>query len=230
MNCHSALELGVYSPTRTMFDPQLLTFTALVALLTITPGADTMLVLRSVLARGQKAGFYTTLGVCSGLFFHAALSALGVSLLLQRSAALFGTVKLAGAGYLIFLGAQSVWGAWRGNGRALAPLVSQTSSAPRPNGRSFLEGWLTNILNPKVAIFYLAFLPQFIRPTDPVLLKSLLLAGIHFTLGMVWLSLVNLFLGRLRGWLTRPSVQHRLEATTGLILIAFGVRLALERP
>jgi threonine/homoserine/homoserine lactone efflux protein len=88
---------------------------------------------------------------------------------------------------------------------------------------------LTNVFNPKVAIFYLAFLPQFISPSDPVLAKSLLLAGIHFMLGLAWLSLVATFLARVRAFLIRPRVQRTIEATTGAILIAFGARLAMER-
>ena len=95
--------------------------------------------------------------------------------------------------------------------------------------RSIVEGLLTNVLNPKVAIFYLAFLPQFISPGDPVFAKSVMLAAIHFTLGIIWLSLVTVFLGRMRALLTRPRMRGAIEATTGTILIAFGVRLAMER-
>lgn len=88
---------------------------------------------------------------------------------------------------------------------------------------------MTNVLNPKVAIFYLAFLPQFIRPADAVLLKSLLLAGIHVGMGLVWLSALSLFVGRVRTVLERGGLQRKLQAVTGGVLIALGVRLALER-
>ena len=211
-----------------MVDNQVLAFTGIAALLTITPGADTMLVMRSVFARGQRAGLSTSLGICSGLFFHATLSALGLSLILVRSATAFEVVKLIGALYLIYLGSQSLW-------RAFGYFASKVTAGEAINKqkkewwRSFLEGLLTNVLNPKVAIFYLAFLPQFISPGDPVLAKSLLLAGIHFVLGILWLSLVTIFLARLRTLLVRPGVQRTLEATTGAILIAFGARLAMER-
>lgn len=213
-----------------MIDSQILAFTGIAAILTLTPGADTMLVMRNVLARGQRAGILTTVGICSGLFFHATLSALGLSLILVRSAAVFEIVKIIGACYLIFLGGQSLW-------RALhhgATKISDTNESivveqRKKSSRSVIEGLLTNVLNPKVAIFYLAFLPQFISPGDSVLAKSVLLAGIHFTLGIVWLSLVTVFLGRMRVILTRPRVQRAIEATTGAVLIAFGARLALER-
>ena len=213
-----------------MFDSSMLTFTGIALLLTITPGADTMLVMRSVVARGQRAGLLTTIGICCGLFVHASLSAVGLSVILVRSAAAFELVKLVGAAYLIFLGIQSLWRVMHHQSRGAddAPLERGHGTA-RTKRRPFLEGLLTNVLNPKVAVFYLAFLPQFIRPGDPVLLKSVFLASIHFLLGLLWLSLVTLVLGRLRAVLTRPHIQQRLEAITGVILIAFGVRLALER-
>ena len=212
-----------------MIDNQVLAFTGIAAILTVTPGADTMLVMRSVFARGQRAGLLTSLGICSGLFFHATLSALGLSLILVRSATAFEIVKSMGALYLIYLGGQSLWRAFRHDARKLSTDERTVKKEKKEWWQSFLEGLLTNVLNPKVAIFYLAFLPQFISPSDPVLAKSLLLAGIHFMLGIVWLSLVTMFLGRVRGFLIRPRVRRTIEATTGAILIAFGARLAIER-
>lgn len=213
-----------------MVDHQVIAFAGIAALLTVTPGADTMLVLRNVLARGPRAGLLTTLGICSGLFFHASLSAVGLSFILLRSAAAFEAVKLAGACYLVFLGAQSLWRALRGGAAAPAVEDRPASQPPRrERWRSFAEGLLTNVLNPKVAIFYIAFLPQFISPGDAVLAKSALLATIHAAQGVVWLSAVTLFVGRVRAFLTRPRVRRAVEATAGAVLIAFGARLALER-
>ncbi len=208
-----------------MLDAQTLTFAGVVALLTITPGADTMLVMRSVFARGRTAGLFTTLGVCSGLFVHAAFSALGLSLILTRSAAAFEVVKLVGAAYLIFLGTQSLWRVWQQQ----EDEASVAEPSPQGNLKVFYEGLLTNVLNPKVAVFYLAFLPQFIQPSDPVLGKSLLLAGIHFSLGMLWLSLVTAFLDRMRTFFVGSKVQRGIEAVAGVVLVGLGVRLALER-
>lgn len=212
-----------------MIDNQVLAFTGIAAILTVTPGADTMLVMRSVFARGQRAGLLTSLGICSGLFFHATLSGLGLSLILVRSATAFEIVKLIGALYLVYLGGQSLWQAFRRGAKEPSTKEGSGNKQKKEWWQSFLEGLLTNVLNPKVAVFYLAFLPQFISPSDPVLAKSLLLAGIHFMLGILWLSLVTMFLGRVRGFLIRPRVQRTIEATTGAILIAFGARLAIER-
>ncbi|HEX7434794.1 MAG TPA: LysE family translocator [Anaerolineaceae bacterium] len=222
-------------------DPLILAFTGVALLLTLTPGADTLLVVRSVISRGQRAGFMAMFGISTGLFFHATLSALGLSVILVRSAEAFEIVKLAGACYLVYLGGRSIWGALRhkaGDGLAdgrgqgdASPLETPSSNVqPAVAGRkSYFEGLTTNLLNPKVAIFYLAFLPQFIRPGEPVLGKSLLLAGIHFILGIIWLSLVTLFLDKMRRWITHPRTQRILESVTGVILIGFGLRLAVER-
>jgi threonine/homoserine/homoserine lactone efflux protein len=213
-----------------MFDPQVLAFIGVAALLTITPGADTMLVLRSVLAHGRRAGILTTLGIVSGLLVHATLSALGISLILVRSAQLFHIVKLAGAAYLVFLGVQSIWALIRHSDEALPAEALPEPTGPRPEvWRSYVEGLLNNLLNPKVAIFYLAFLPQFISPGDPVLGKSILLAFIHQLMGVAWLSLVAVSVERMRGLLIRPINRRRLEAVAGVILIGLGLRLALER-
>ncbi len=206
-----------------MIDPQVLAFTAIAALLTLTPGSDTMLVVRSALVRGRRAGLLTVLGICCGLFIHATFSALGLSVILLRSARAFDVLKLAGAGYLVYLGLQSIWGAARGAHPSERPVAAASGR------RAFAEGLLNNVLNPKVAIFYLAFLPQFVRVGDPVLAKSILLASIHFAEGVVWLSFVTLFVARLRSALTRPVVQRTLESVTGLVLVGFGVRLAAAR-
>jgi threonine/homoserine/homoserine lactone efflux protein len=154
-----------------------------------------------------------------------------LSLILVGSATAFGMVKLPGAGYLVWLGLQSLRQAFRGSphmhgeggGAAGSP------ARPAPGRRSFVEGLLSNVLNPKVAVFYLAFLPQFMSPGDWVRGKSIFLAGIHWIEGVLWLSTVTLFVARLRSWISRPRVRRAIEATTGAILVAFGVSLAIER-
>jgi RhtB (resistance to homoserine/threonine) family protein len=205
-----------------MFDARVLAFAGIVAIVTLTPGADTMLVVRSAIVRGRRAGLLTVLGIGCGLFIHATLSALGLSVVLVRSARAFEAVKLAGALYLVFLGLQALWSAKRG-------LPVQERRTPVGAHRAFAEGLLTNVLNPKVAIFYLAFLPQFVGPGDPILAKSILLASIHFAQSIVWLSLVTVFVARLRSVLAQPRVQLSLESVSGIVFIAFGVKLAMSR-
>lgn len=211
-----------------MTTASLLTYTAVAAVLTVTPGADTMLVIRNVIARGRRAGVITTLGICSGLFVHATLSALGLSVILARSAEAFTIVRLAGAGYLAWLGVQSLR---RAAGRAPtdASWPGSGDMRARDQGRSWREGFLTNVLNPKVAVFYLAFLPQFVGPGDPLLPTFLLLAAIHAALGLVWLSGLAALLEGARGWFTRAAVRRALEGVSGTVLVGLGARLALAR-
>jgi threonine/homoserine/homoserine lactone efflux protein len=138
-------------------------------------------------------------------------------------------VKLAGAAYLVYIGVRALWTA-RKNPEANQPVVPSGKKDPSSGLlRSFGEGLFTNLLNPKVAIFYLTFLPQFIAPGESVLRKSLFLAGIHVLMGLVWLCSYAILLDRMSSVLARPAVKRRLEAFTGAVLVAFGMRLAMER-
>ncbi len=213
-----------------MLDTQILTFAGLAALLTVSPGADTLLVIRSVISRGPSAGLLTTAGICSGLFVHASLSAAGLSLILLKSALAFEILKTAGAGYLLYLGFQSIRQAIK-NGQLETGLgtTNTTQTVRKSARRAFLEGLLNNVLNPKPAVFYLALLPQFIGPADPVFAKSILLAGIHFAMSIIWLSVIALFLGSMRSFLANPRVQRWLEASSGVVLIGLGITLAMEK-
>lgn len=213
-----------------MIDSQLLAFAGLAFVITITPGADTMLVMRSVLASNRQAGIVTTIGICAGLLVHAFFSALGLSLILVRSATVFEIFKLVGGCYLIFLGFQSAWEAFQKNSSIEEKEAEPSDSIDNKSTKQFfMSGFLTNLLNPKVALFYLAFLPQFIRPTDSLLLKSVKLGSIHLSFTFMWLIVVALLVGQLRQFLTHPKVMRVLLATTGFILMGLGGWLALER-
>ena len=209
-------------------DPQLWAFLLVATLLAVTPGADTLLVARNVLGRGRTAGLTTIAGIAAGCFVHAALSAVGVSLILVRSAEAFHALKWGGAAYLIILGIQSIRGWWRADEVGPAAAADRERAGSR-RLRSFLEGLLTNVLNPKVGLFYLAFLPQFIRPGDPVLARSLLLGALHVGIGVLWLSLLSLSLVRIRPLVESRLWRARLEGASGAVLIALGIRLAAER-
>jgi len=202
-------------------------YLGIVALLTVTPGADVMLVIRSALSGGQRVGARTTLGICAGLMVHVTLSAVGVSLILVQSAAAFSVVKLLGAGYLVFLGGQSLWNARQGVPAGTEGM--QMNEGEKRDNRPFLQGFLTNLLNPKVAVFYLAFLPQFIKAGEPVLLKSLFLGGIHIGMSFLCLMLLNIMMGKLQHIFTRPAWQQILHSVSGFVLVGLGIRLALEQ-
>jgi threonine/homoserine/homoserine lactone efflux protein len=202
-------------------DPRLVAFTGFAALLTILPGSDMALVTRNVLAVGRRRTMATIVGIASGCVIHAAASALGISAVLATSATAFNVMRTVGAAYLIWIGIQSI--------RTAGAPASAPSDRAKGRTSPFLQGFLTNILNPKVAIFYLTVLPQFVTPGDNVLKRSLLLASIHIAMGLVWLTAYAWFVDRLGGVLSRPRVKAWLERVTGGVLIALGARLAWER-
>lgn len=211
-----------------MFDLQLATFVVLAAALTVSPGADTLLVIRNVVARGRGAGIATAFGICCGLFVHATLSALGLSVLLAHSAWAYELVKILGAVYLVWLGLQSLAQALRRSGVEDDTAATAAATASL-HGRSFREGLVTNVLNPKVAVFYLALLPQFVGVHDPVFAKSMLLAGIHASMGLAWLVALAAALDRARAVIARPRVKRLLGGVSGTILVGLGARLVLAR-
>ncbi len=210
-----------------MIDAQFLPFVVAITLLSMTPGVDTLLVIRNTARGGVRDGVITSVAICCGLFVHAAVSALGISLILVQSAWAFGLLKLAGAAYLVWLGVQNLLGMRRGN-----PLPVAGVDTPRRNVPVMLpirEGFLSNVLNPKTVIFYMAFLPQFIAPSDPALLKSLWLAGVHFVIANLWQIAIVLMVGRAGTWLAKRWVSRALDSVTGTVLVALGIKLALQQ-
>jgi threonine/homoserine/homoserine lactone efflux protein len=213
-----------------MFDSLFWGFVALAALLTITPGADTVLTLRNTLSGGTRDGLCTMAGICSGFIFQPLLATLGVAALFVRLPVAFAIMKMAGAFYLVYLGVQSLREAsrlWH------APSNHNESVRPRTSGatkwKCYREGLLTNALNPKIAVFYFAVLPQFIKAGDPVFLKSFIMTLCHYAMGVLWLGGIALCAGHLRTFLIRPRMRSTLETVSGLAMIGFGARLAFAR-
>ncbi|WP_416137546.1 LysE family translocator [Halomonas sp. HK25] len=209
-------------------DAQFWPFLVAITLLSLSPGVDTLLVIRNTARSGVRDGVLTSLAICCGLFVHAAVSALGISLLLLQSAWAFGLLKLAGAAYLVWLGAQGLLAARRRQGLAVAGVMTG-ERRPVPVWQPLREGLLSNVLNPKTVIFYMAFLPQFIAPGDPALAKSLFLAGVHFVIANLWQISVAVMVGSAGRLLASRAFARGLNGATGAVLVAFGVKLALER-
>lgn len=210
-----------------LIDAQFLPFLLAITLLSITPGVDTLLVIRNTARGGLRDGVLTSLAICCGLFVHATISALGISLILLQSAWAFGLLKLIGAGYLVWLGIQSLLSARRGT-----PLPVAGVATPRRPVSLWLplrEGFVSNVFNPKTVIFYMAFLPQFIAPGDPALLKSLWLAGVHFVIANVWQIGVAVMVGRAGQLLAKRWVARTLDSVTGTVLVALGIKLAMQQ-
>jgi threonine/homoserine/homoserine lactone efflux protein len=214
----------------------LLPFLGLCLLITVTPGLDTAVVLRSTLRAGSRAGLRTALGCALGLFVHATAVALGLAELLLRSETAFEAVKLAGAVLLVFLGGRSLWSAWRSR-RSDAPLEPVETVSPVDaggpgvrRGTPFLQGLLTNLTNPKATLFFVASLPQFVpadRPGQAVPI-ALGLAAIAVLFSLAGLSVVALAAGRVRHLLRSPRVRRIQDALLGTTLVALGVRVATE--
>lgn len=213
-------------------DSTLWALMGLAFLLVITPGQDTMLVLRNVMLRGKFAGIATGVGACCGLFVHATLSVCGLSAILLYSAAAFTVLKVLGACYLVYLGGRSLWAAWRSDvlpdavGCEGAPLIRGDFSQLR---RAWCEGFMSNVLNPKVVIFYFAVLPQVIADPALIIRDTLFFVGFQFTIAVIYLTVLSLCLGKVRHVLLRPTFKRKLETVTGGIMVAFGLRLALEQ-
>jgi RhtB (resistance to homoserine/threonine) family protein len=192
-----------------------LAFAAVAALLTITPGADTALVLRAALGGGPRAAMVAGAGVCAGVLVWGALTAVGLAALVEASPTAYDVLRVAGAAYLLWLGIRT----WRDAG--------EQGEQPR-TGPWFRTGLLTNLLNPKVAVFYVSFLPQFVPDGTPVLPASLLLASIHAVEGLLWFGALALATQRLKVVLAKERVRRAVARVTATVLVGFGLRLALE--
>jgi threonine/homoserine/homoserine lactone efflux protein len=202
----------------------LASFAVVAGLLTVTPGLDTALVLRSSLRDGRRAALLTALGVNAGVLVWGVAAAVGVSALLAASATAFLVVRLVGAVYLVWLGVRMLSSAWRGQTHADA-----TSEAPSHTlAASFRRGLLTNLLNPKVGAFYVALLPQFMVQGVPPALMGVLLAGVHNIEGLVWFGVLILGSHSARRLLQAPAARRVVDAITGSVLLGFGAKLALD--
>ena len=193
-------------------------------LLTITPGLDTAIVLRASALEGRRAGIAAAAGITLGLMAWGAASAIGLTALLAASSLAYTALKWIGAAYLIGLGLTMLI---KPKG---APAASSRSGAADVHGAApwLRRGLLTNLLNPKVGVFYVAFLPQFTPagvPTGPFIA---LLVAIHIALGMLWFAALIAATEPLGRYLRRPGIAQRMNRLTGLVFVGFGVRLAFS--
>ena len=202
-----------------------LAFAVVAAALTITPGLDTALVLRASLTRSRAEAVATAAGIVAGLFVWGAAAAVGVSALLTASQAAYDALRYAGAAYLVWFGLRLLVRAVRGGGADDGQAAVPATSAWRA-GRT---GLATNLLNPKVGVFYVALLPQFLPVDTGPLAAGLLLAGVHALLSVVWFALLIVLAGALGRRLRRPATVRAIDGVTGTTLIGFGVRLAVTR-
>lgn len=199
----------------------LLTFLAAATLIIVAPGPDTLLVTRNVFRRGRCGGLVTAAGTVTGLALWSVAAALGLSALLAASRVGYDVVRVAGGLYLIWLGVQSL----RAHG---AVPDAPTEAPPMPMHRAYLSGVLSNLLNPKIGVFFVTFLPGFVPTGAPVGSTAALLGALFVVETALWLVVVVWLVGRGRGWLSRRGVRRWLDRATGVVLIGFGVRVAAE--
>lgn len=189
--------------------------------LTVSPGPDNIFVITQGITRGRKAAIVTALGMCSGISIHTTAAAFGISAIFYSSAVAFNLVKYAGAGYLLYLAFKTI----RNSGSiALAPTESL------PAGALFRRGFIMNVLNPKVALFFLAFLPQFVNPLSGGLPLQMILLGAVFMLqAVVIFSLIGWFSGTIgRQLLSKPHIAKYFDRLTAGVFASLGLKLALS--
>jgi len=191
-------------------------------LMNITPGQDVMYILGRSVAQGRKAGILSVLGICTGALIHTVAAALGLSAILLASTSAFQVMKYAGAGYLVYLGVKMFL-----RNRAHANL--QKTSEGSNDWSIYLQGMFTDLLNPNVILFFLAFLPQFVDPTiRHGILPFLLLGSTFVATGTAWCLIVACFAAAISGYLRRnPSTALIVSRVTGGLFVFLGLRLAL---
>jgi threonine/homoserine/homoserine lactone efflux protein len=203
----------------------LLTFAPVAALLTVTPGAATALVVRNAARGGRRHAFLTTTGNSVGVLAWGCFAAVGIATIVATSAAAFTAVKLLGALVLVILGARSLRGGHndrrRASGLSQAPLISDQAAVR--------DGLLTSLANPKLAVFFVALFPQFLPRGAAVLPSAIAMAGLIVAFDLVWYSILAVLVARAKGAFIEGPWGRRIERITGAVLVGLGIRLALER-
>jgi threonine/homoserine/homoserine lactone efflux protein len=205
-------------------DTGLLAFAGVCGLLAVTPGPDMAVVTKNALAHGRRGVLLTTTGIALALSVWTTATAVGLSALLRTSGEALFALKLVGAAYLAYLGLRTLVESRRRPADLLA-----SAPAPAPAHAIFRQGFLSAISNPKLGVFFVTFLPQFVAPGQAVLPRLLLLGAIFALIGWAWLNAYGLFVTRMRYFITAPRVRQWMERVTGVVLLGFGARLAVER-
>jgi threonine/homoserine/homoserine lactone efflux protein len=216
--------------------PELLPpFLAVVAVLTVTPGPDMLLVVRNGLSSGIRGAWLTGLGCCLGISVHATAAVLGLSAILAASATAYTAVKLAGAAYLAYLGARLLISVLMAGDRPLDDRAAEVADAialggtpVRRTGPAFRQGLVTNLLNPKIALLFLTLLPQFVADGEPRVRTTATLAGVFLAIAVLWWRTFSLAIGPISRLLRGRRSRRVLDTAAGIALLAISARVALE--
>ena len=201
----------------------LITFSLAAALIVLLPGPDTLVVVRNLIRDGRRGATLTVLGVLSGLAIWVVTAALGLAALLRASRDGYTALRLVGAVYLVWLGVNSLRARAAKHTDEITPV-----SPPRLLGVGYRAGLATDLLNPKVGVFFVTFLPGFVPSGHPVGSTSLVFGAIFVIETAAYFALLLMLAGRITRWMSQPAIRRRLDRATGLVLIGFGVRLASE--
>ena len=207
-----------------MIDATLLAFAGVSLLLAITPGPDMAVVTKNALAHGRRGVVLTTSGIALALVIWVTATAVGLSALLRASEGVLFALKIAGACYLGYLGIRTLLAS-----RARPADLLAASPPAAPAHAVFRQGFVSAISNPKLGVFFVTFLPQFVLPGQAVLARLLELGIVFAVIGWAWMNLYGLFVTRLRDVVTAPRARQWMERVTGVVLLGFGARLAVER-
>jgi len=204
-------------------------FLVMCILLIILPGPDTAIATKNTLTVNRKGGLQTILGSCCGLLIHTCAAVIGLSAIIVKSAYIFAVLKYIGAVYLCYLGIKTLW--TLRSIRTQSPVVQDEVSMDHKYSHQscFKQGFLTNVTNPKVAVFFLTFLPQFVDGTSGTFLPFLIMGLIYTALTVLWFVFYVYLLDRISAFMKRPSTKAVVEGLTGAVLIGFGIKLALEK-
>ncbi|ADI25572.1 MULTISPECIES: LysE family translocator [unclassified Geobacillus] len=201
-------------------------FLLLSMFLIVLPGPDTAVVTKNTISAGKIGGLKTALGVCCALFLHTAAASLGLSAVIMQSALLFSILKYVGAVYLTYLGVKALYGVIK-KGEALGVETDVNSGEKQP--ACFRQGFLTDFLNPKVAAFFLTFLPQFVAPGAHSFAPFLLMGAAYTAMTAIWFLFYISFIHYISDFMKRPKTKKWIEGITGAVMIGFGIKLALEK-
>jgi RhtB (resistance to homoserine/threonine) family protein len=207
-------------------DANLLAFIGVAAIVILVPGPDTAVVTKNVLVHGRRAALGTSLGVSAGLSVWTLAAAVGLASVIRSSAVAFTALKLIGALYLVWLGLRALRATGHGAAAEQAPPGTPRLVMGALGG--FRQGFLSDLANPKIGVFFTSLLPQFVDPGRPVLLPFMALGAVFVLMTVLWLCAYCLIAARAAETLKRPRVRATLDRITGTVLIAIGLRLATE--
>lgn len=194
--------------------------------LILLPGPDTAIVTKNTLTVGRSSGMKTMLGTCCSLFIHTFAAVVGLSAIIVKSAFLFSIFKYVGAVYLVYLGLKTLWAL---KNKDVAATLETNTENKYEHKSFYKQGFFTNILNPKVAIFFLTFFPQFVDSGSNTFIPFLIMGITYAVLTFVWFIFYIYLLNKIREFMKKPKTQAVIEGLTGSVLIGFGIKLALEK-